>query len=128
MAFMPGLDILALIFTIPLLVSHFSSAGGHKVVMPGTTTRIPSHDHAIVIELMAGDEPQIWVNQEKIATKDLKSVMEEQGANWFYGGFPVVLLKIDKNLTAGQIAKVRNLLARMDFDVWVIEELEEEIR
>ena len=96
--------------------------------MPNTTTRIPSHDHAIVMELLAGDEPQIWVNQEKVATKDLESVMEEQGANWFYGGFPIVLLKVDQDLTAGQVAKVRNLLARMDFDVWVIEKLEDETR
>lgn len=124
MAFMPTLDILALVFAFPLLVSHFSSTGGHKVVMPTTTTRIPSVDHAIVIELLPGDQPQVWINQEKINFNKLESTLEKMGAEWFYGGDPVALLKIDKDLTAGEVAQVRNLLAKLNFDVWVVEKLE----
>jgi len=124
-AFMPIVDLLALVFAFPILISQLSTTGGHKVELASTSTRIPSIENAVVVEVIAGKEPQIWINEEKVALGELEEQLAVESSKWIYGGDPVALLKAGEHLTNGQGAEIRNILTKLKYSVWVVEKLEE---
>lgn len=122
MQVLPALDLLALVFALALILSQFSTVGGYKVELAETTARIPSAEHALVLEVLPGDPIQLWLNREKIQLNDLKQHISLEESKWIYGGNPVILLKLDKSLTQGQSAIIRNILSESQFSVWSVEQ------
>lgn len=114
---LPVLDLVALVLVFPLLVSQFAPTGGQSLVLPDARLRIPSFDHAVVVEMIAGNELQLFVDQERVTEALFEEVLKEKEQDWTHGGAPVVLLKMGEHITMKQRAKVVNLLFDMGFDV-----------
>ena len=122
MQILPALDLLALVFALALILSRFSTVGGYKVELAETTARIPTAEHALVLEVLPGEPIQLWLNREKVQLSELPQRMSTEESKWIYGGSPVILLKLDKSLTQGQAAVVRNILSESQFSVWSVEQ------
>jgi len=123
MHMLPVADLIALLFAFPLLISHFSTMGGHLLELPDSPLRIPSIDHAIVFEVLPseGKQPQVWINQELVASNDVTQRLTDIQSRWTYGGKPVVLFKRDKSLQIEQVSPLQNELLQLGFEVYLVE-------
>jgi biopolymer transport protein ExbD len=118
--FIPILDLLALLFLFPVLISNLSLSGGYKASLPDYPNSIPSATHAIVVRLLPGEKLQIWVNKDLVPEDQLEERLDEESSKWIYGGDPVVSLEVDKSIPSGSLADILNVLDRKSFSVWVI--------
>ena len=117
MHMLPSVDALALLFVLPLLVSQVDSSGGHEVVLPESSLRLPTADHAVVVEVLPGPPLQVWVGKELVATGELDAKFAEIKEKWNHGGNPLIWFKLDKRISIEQAALVRNKLFEQEFTI-----------
>lgn len=117
---LPVFDIIAVFFAFPLVVKAFAPQGGHQIVTPEYTLRVPTFENAAILEMYNSDGLQIWLNQQQINIKDAPSHLEKIQNEWLHGGSPVVLLKMDHNVNNKQRSQLLNLLIEMEFSVYEV--------
>ena len=111
-------DLLALLFIFPLLISQFVSYGGHEVSLPRSPLRLPAEEHAVVIKVLPGEtKPQIWVNQDLISQELLSEKLKQIREEWKHGGDPIAWFTQDENLSLKESTAILNMLFEEEFRV-----------
>lgn len=117
---LPVVDLIAVVFALPLVVKSFAPQGGQQVVTPDYRLRIPSFENATIIEMVESDGLQMWLGKEKLTFVTAKEMLIEEQEKWTHGGAPVILLKMDKHISNMHRSQMINLLMEMKFDVYEV--------
>lgn len=95
---LPVLDILVLVMIIPMLSSAFTDIGGVSLTLPESGISDIRKEKPIVVTVLGGEEPEVWVNKVKVTRLTYLSEVAKQAEEWKYGGAVAVAFKCDINV------------------------------
>lgn len=95
---LPMIDILALVMIIPMLSSAFTDIGGINVTLPASDIYEIRKESPIVVTVVGGEDPQVWVNRVKVTRQTYLQEVAKQAENWKHGGAVAIAFKCDVNV------------------------------
>lgn len=114
---LPGIDILALVFILPLISSSFKSNAGIEIVMPSSPYRLAAMERSVQVSIKGVTNPKIWVNKREVTERELlKEIAKEVDAKG--KGTVVITLQVDVNVPSGYKAEIVKKLKLENYRVF----------
>jgi len=100
---LPLLDLLALIFILPLMSDSLRPASGMQVELVNSEIRLPQHEKVMKLFIAVGEnnEPTYYLDSKKMEKEAVISKLENRREKSTSGGATVVRFFVDKNVASG---------------------------
>lgn len=99
----PLLNVVMLLLIFFLLNSNFIVRSGIRVDLPVSASSLKPVERAHAITITAGDVPEVWLGESKVAPGDLKSSLKAVLSECRY-----VIISADKSAPFGLVQEVQN--------------------
>ncbi len=107
---LPGMDILALVLILPLIVSSFKSNAGIEIVLPDSVHRLALLERSVQVSIKGVINPKIWVNKQQVKEKDLLELIAKEISFKEGDGTVAIALQVDVKVPSGYKQRIIEML------------------
>jgi len=101
--FLPLLDLIALVFILPMMSQSLRPATGVQVDLVSSEIRLPQHQKVVrlVVDVGGDNLPEFFIENVKVEKSNIFKELDKKREESTAGGATVVRLFIDKNIASG---------------------------
>lgn len=115
---LPIFDLFALFLVLFLLGPSFVNQSGVEVELPVSRFRVERHADAAVVTLTRGEPPVIWLERQRVAESELVDRLAARREET--GGVPVLYLRTEAEVGAGEERRVAELALEQGYRVFLL--------